>query len=104
MPSFFVESFREWSDQEDEAYLKQWRAAGDQKRMELQQNRRWSLVAWADWMKPENREWWWWHAIAVSNQCCAIAVAVDGWPFPWEALKVLLHNCGFDDVQPETKK
>jgi hypothetical protein len=102
LPSFFVHQFApEPTPRENEAFMKAWRAASEEQRRKIDENQEWSLLAWAHWMKPENREWWWWDAAVISNQYCAVAVAVDGWPFPWEALKVLLVNCGFSDVQPE---
>jgi hypothetical protein len=102
LPEFFVEGFApETNREEDEAFLAIWRAASEEERREIDSKQGWSLLGWAYWLKPENREWWWWDASAVSDLYCAVAVAVDGWPFAWEALKILFVHCGFEDVKPE---
>src|SRR5579872_1800382 len=76
LPPFFVQKFRdESSNEDDEAYLKEWRAASDQRRIELEQNQQWTLLAWARWIKPENRTWWWWDAVVISDEQTAVAVA-----------------------------
>jgi hypothetical protein len=105
LPSFFTEQFAaEPTREESDAFMKVWRAASEERRREIDASQRWTLLGWAHWMKPDNREWWWWDAVVVSNQLCAVAVVVDGWPFPWEALKVLLINSGFTDVQSEKEE
>lgn len=102
LPSFFVERFaKEPLPEENEAFMRRWRAANDEERARLSASKKWSLSAWSYWMKPENRTWWWWDALVTSDERCAVALVVDGWPFPWEAFRVMMQNCGFSLVEPE---
>lgn len=102
LPSAFVAAFDpEPTPLEAQKYLDEWRAASDSARVAMEKSKRWSLLSWSHWMKPQNRTWWWWGAMVIREDCAVISVVVDEWPFAIDALRVLLVSCGFEDVRPD---
>lgn len=54
----------------------------------------WMLSAWLFHFEPERREWYWWDAAVVDDDQVTVRLQVQGWPFPWEALRWLLRAAG----------
>lgn len=61
----------------------------------------WPLSDWLYWFQEDQRAWFWWDAASLDGSTGVVAVEVDGWPFPWDALSWLLRAAGADDVAPE---
>lgn len=68
----------------------------------LNRETEWSLDAWLYWLEPSRREWFWWDAKALDDiDHIMVAVEVDGWPFPWDALRWLFKAAGASDLKAE---
>lgn len=62
----------------------------------------WSLDAWLYWFEPDRREWFWWDAKTLDDvDHIIVAVEVDGWPFPWDALRWLFRAAGASELNAE---
>lgn len=62
----------------------------------------WSLEAWLYWLEQTRREWFWWDAKALDDiDHIMVAVEVDGWPFPWNAVRWLFKAAGASDLKAE---
>ncbi len=97
LPQWFVsESAPEISQEEAER----------RRRLPIEERKRlseeaWSVSAWVYWFQPTMREWFWWDAVVEDPNTLSVAVEVNGWPFPWGALKWLLRASGAASVEPE---
>ena len=65
----------------------------------------WSLRNWLYWFEPDRREWFWWDAKALDDiDHVIVAVEVDGWPFPWDALRWLFRAAGASELNAEAEE
>lgn len=99
LPAWFVAACApEMSQDEQDAWLAQWRSLNDEDRAAMDAAQPWSLDNWLYWMEPENRQWWWWSATVNPP---TLAAEVEGWPFPWGALSWLLQAAGATAVRSD---
>lgn len=103
LPDWFVAACApEMSRAQAEEWLASWKrlSKDEQARVELEKD--WSLADWLYWMEPANREWFWWDTKSADDvDHILVAIEVDGWPFPWGALRWLFKACGASAVDPE---
>jgi len=97
LPDWFVEQFvREPTLEENAQYL----LLPYEERMKPERNK-WTLSSWLYWFQPGNRHWFWWDAECIDKDTLVVAIEVDEWPFPWDALKWLLTAAGAQAVEAE---
>jgi hypothetical protein len=105
LPSWFVSKCRaEWTpaEIEDLKARRQSQTWDEYEREEAEDSSKpWPLSGWLYWFQEEQRAWFWWDAASVDRNTGVVAVEVDEWPFPWDALSWLLRASGADDVAPQ---
>lgn len=101
LPAWFVaRCAREKSPEEAEQWLEWWRGLNPEQQAEASRAN-WTLSNWLSWFEPDERSWRWWDARVETPQRILLAVAVDGWPFPWGALEWLFLASGTQRVEAE---
>lgn len=102
LPQWFLDACApEQSPAEAERWSQWWRSLPREEQREVEAATPWSLQNWIYWFERENRQWYWWDAVVDSPDAMRVAVEVDGWPFPWGALRWLLKAAGAVDVKSD---
>lgn len=105
LPPWFLSQCRaEWTPAEIEAMTarRQTQTWEEYTREETEEaNEPWALSSWLHWFQEDQRAWFWWDAASLDRSTGVVAVEVDDWPFPWDALSWLLRAAGASDVAPE---
>ncbi len=103
LPDWFISKCApECSKEESEKWLSWWKGLPPDKQAEVVRKEKWSVLDWIYWFKPGKRQWFWWDALVKGEDMFIVAVEVDGWPFPWDALGWLLRASGATSVEPES--
>lgn len=100
LPAWFVEGCApEPTDEDDARWLAWWRSLDPAARTAAAAERPWSLSAWLQWMRPQERQWWWWDDEQVDDCRCLIRVVTEGWPAPLGSLLWLIKVAGGTEVE-----
>jgi hypothetical protein len=91
----------ELTREEADKWLLWWKALSPQEQIRVEREQAWSLSDWLYWFKPEQREWHWWDATIENANTIRLAVIVEEWPFPWDALRWLFTASGASSLEPE---
>lgn len=99
LPEWFVSRCGpELSQEEAEKELMTWRELRPADQSQNSRGGHWSLPNWIFWFRDENRSWYWWDAESSDNNVIRLAVEVDEWPFPWDAIAWLFLAAGATDL------
>lgn len=103
LPDWFTASCAPvMTPEQAQRWLTSWKRLSRDEQARAELEKEWSLPDWLYWMEPKNRQWFWWDAKAIDDvDHILVAVEVDGWPFPWGALRWLFKASGASALEPE---
>lgn len=99
LPHWFVEQFaKERTKEEAEQWLKWWRKLSPEKQAQAVKKEQWTLSNWLHWFTSGEREWYWWDANVKNSETMQVGIIVEGHPFAWGALELLIKASGATSV------
>jgi len=102
LPDWFTAACSpEMSPEDAQRWLTWWRSLSPREQRKAELEKGWSLENWLYWMEPDNRQWFWWDAKIIDNDI-ALAIEVEGWPFPWGSLRWLFLASGASAIETES--
>lgn len=106
LPNWFVSVCAPSRTREQaEQWVTWWKTLPPDEQARVKKEKKWALDDWLYWMQPDNRQWFWWDAKALEDvTSIVVAVEVDGWPFPWGALRWLFIAAGAIDLNAEAEE